>query len=81
MVAVERTDNKIMALHGSENDEVRLDYTGVSRRSVAPVKGWKSRRVRYHNSSMFFQTDVRLCLLPKAALCSWGLISMQCSYR
>lgn len=81
MVAVERTDNKIMALHGGENDKVRLDYTGVSRRSVTPVEGWESGRVRYHNNSMFFQTDVRLYLLPKAALCSWGLISKQCLYR
>lgn len=53
MVAVERTDNKIMALHGGENDKVRLDYTGVSRRSVTPVEGWESGRVRYHNNSVF----------------------------
>lgn len=39
MVVVERTENENMALHDGENDKVRLDYTGASRRSVTPVEG------------------------------------------
>lgn len=71
-MAVERTENENMALHDGENDKVRVDYTGASRRSVTPVEGWESGRVRNHNSSVFFHTDVIMYLLPKAAFAFLG---------